>query len=378
MKIVYSIGSLGNSGGIERVLSTKANYFADELGYEVFIIVGKEKPTSLFYHFSEKIKFHFLNIHFSPRKPWHYFFSTKEDRLYHKKLEQLLMQIQPDVTISTFGTDASFLYKIKDGSAKVLEFHFTKNYLNHLGTSLSNDKYKFIRKFWLLFLQKREEKIAKKYSHIVLLTQKDKKLWGNLSKFEIIPNPLSFETKKMAKLENKVIISMGRLVYPKGFQYLIRAFSLIKEKYPDWQVHIYGEGHDKELLQKEINTLSLQENIFLKAPTQEVESLMLEGSFFVLPSLYDGFGLVLTEAMLCGLPCIAFDCECGPSEIIADKEDGFLVEVGNEKALAEKIEFLINDVELRKKMGIQAKKNAQRFAAPLIMKKWKEYLKRIK
>ena len=377
MKIVYSIGSLGNSGGVERVLSSKANYFADELEYEVHIIVGRAKPLSLFYCFSDRIQFHFLDINFPSKKPWHYLCQTKEDRLYAEKVEQLLLKIKPDVTISMFGQDATFLYKVKDGSQKILEFHFTKNYLKHLGESLPNDKYKFIRKYWLLFLQKREENIAKNYDNIVLLTQKDKELWGGSEKFEVIPNPLSFMTDEEASLDNKLIISMGRLVYPKGFQYLIRAFGLIKDKYPEWKINIYGDGHDKELLQKEINTLSLQENIFLKEPEQGVESVMLESSFFVLSSLYDGFGLVLTEAMVCGVPCIAYDCECGPSEIIADKQDGFLVEVKNVEELAEKMSVLMDDIQLRKSMGGKAKENVQQFAIPMVMHKWKEYLKRI-
>ncbi|GHT75447.1 glycosyl transferase [Bacteroidia bacterium] len=374
MKIVYIVGNLGNSGGIERVLSTKANYFADLIGYEVHIIVGGKRPNSLFYHFSDKINFHFLAIDFPSQKPWHYMIGTKEKELYYKKVQQLLVRIKPDVTISLFGQDAEFLYKIKDGSRKILEFHFTKNYLKHLGESLVNDKYRFFRKYWLLFLQKREEHIAEKYDHIVLLTQKDKELWGGGDKFEVIPNPLSFTTDKQAALENKLIVSMGRLVYPKGFQYLIRAFSLLKDKYPDWKITIYGEGHDKELLQKEINTLSLQENIFLKDPVQNVESVLLESSLFVLPSLYDGFGLVLTEAMACGVPCIAFDCECGPSEILTDNQDGFLVEVKNVEELAKQMAVLMSDIQLRKAMRIQAKENVQRFDLIRIMEKWERYL----
>ena len=377
MKIAYIINNIGNSGGIERVLSTKANYLADVFGYEIHIIVGRKHPDSPFFSFSKKIYFHYLNVDFQKKSLIDYLFENQQDKVYRQRLEQELNEIRPNITISVFGRDAEFLYKIKDGSVKVLEFHFTKNYLIHLGNALPNDKFRWLRKYWLLFLKNREENIAKKYEHIVLLTQKDKKLWGNLPKFKVIPNPLSFSTEKSAKLENKTIVSMGRLVYPKGFQYLIRAFALLKEKYPDWKVNVYGNGHDRKLLQKEINELSLQQNIFLKEPVHEVESVMLESSILVLPSLYDGFGLVLTEAMVCGVPCVAFDSECGPSEIIKNGVDGFLIETGNIRLLAEKMELLMRDKQLRIEMGSKAKDNVERFSVPVVMNLWKNYFEQI-
>ena len=375
MKIVYSIANIENSGGVERVLSTKANYFSDVLGYEVHIIVLKNTAKP-FFTFSSKIHIHSLGIEKMPHKSW-MIFGSHSRKVYQQKLFRKLEEIRPDITISVFGLDAEFLYKAKDGSVKVLEFHFTKNYLRHLGSSIIKDKYRLIRKIWLEFLLKNEEFYAKKYNHIVLLTQKDKKLWGNNPKFEVIPNPLSFATGKTAELENKIIVSMGRLVYPKGFQYLIRAFALVKEKYPDWKVKIYGSGQDKDLLQKEINTLSLQENIFLKEPEQDVEFVLLESSLFVLPSLYDGFGLVLTEAMACGVPCVSFDCECGPSEILKDGVDGFLVETGNIQHLAGKMELLMQNKDLRIEMGNKAKENTARFSVSVIMNLWKEYFEQI-
>ncbi|MDR0866398.1 MAG: glycosyltransferase family 4 protein [Candidatus Symbiothrix sp.] len=377
MKIAYSIKNLGNSGGIERVLSSKANYFADQLEYEVHIIVSEKKPHSLFYPFSGKIRFHYLDIIFPKRKPWEILFPNEEDKIYEEKLSRVLNKIHPEITISTFGPDASFLYKLKDGSIKILEFHFTKNYLKHLGESLQNDKFRWIRKYWLDFLQRRETYLSGKYDHIVVLTEKDKQLWGGNDKFTVIPNPLSFQTEKTALLENQLIVSMGRLVYPKGFSYLIDAFASIQKKYPDWQLHIYGDGSEKDILQNQINQLALQDKILLKKPDADVESILLDASLFVLPSLYDGFGLVLTEAMACGVPCIAFDCECGPSEIISDNEDGFLVELKNVPLLAGKMELLMMDKRYRKEMGKRAKDNVLKFDTEKIMKLWQTYFEKL-
>jgi len=365
MKIAYSLGSIGNSGGIERVISTKANYFADILGYEVHIIVAGRRPEALFFPFSEQIHFHYLGL-------------SSGDKRYKQELEGLLLQIKPAITISTFGRDASFLYTLKDGSTKVLEFHFTKNYLMHLGDSLENDRLRLLRKYWLKYLLWKEERIANHYQHIVVLTERDKQLWGGGDRFTAIPNPLSFETDETAPLNTKTILSMGRLVYPKGFQYLIRAFHTIAREFPEWCIEIYGEGHDREKLQNEINVLSLQRQILLKAPDQDVQSLMMRASLFVLPTLYDGFGLVLTEAMICGVPCIAFDSECGPGEIIRTGEDGFLVPSKDTGALAERMKFLMNNQELRISMGQKAKKNVQRFSITHIGKAWQNYFESIR
>ena len=375
MKIAYIIGSIGNSGGIERVLSTKANYLADTAGYEIHIIVGGKQPNSLFYPFSEKIYFHYLNVTFLKKNLLQYFIKTKQDKIYRQELEKKLNEIKTNITISAFGDDAAFLYKIKDGSKKILEFHFTKNYLKHLGNALPNDKYRFIRKYWLAFLQARETYLASKYEHIVLLTEKDKQLWKGDGKFTVIPNPLSFFPNKKALLENKTIVSIGRLVAPKGFHLLIQAFALLKEKFPGWSLFIYGKGIEHESLNKMIKDLSLQNNVFLEKPSEDVEKILLDSSLFVSSSLYEGFGLVLVEAMACGVPCVAFDCECGPSDIIRDGVDGFLVETGNIRLLAEKMEFLMQDQKLRVEMGGKAKRHVERFGTPVVMNLWKDYFK---
>jgi glycosyltransferase involved in cell wall biosynthesis len=226
-------------------------------------------------------------------------------------------------------------------------------------------------------LQKRETWLANKYGHIVVLTEKDKQLWGGGDKFTAIPNPLSFQSDRQALLDNKIMVSMGRLVYPKGYSYLIDAFALVHANHPDWKLDIYGDGLQKKAFQSQINNLSLQDAIHLKKPEADVKSIMLNASIFVLPSLYDGFGLVLTEAMVCGVPCIAFDCECGPSEIIQDGKDGFLVERKNTGLLAEKMELLMHDDSLRKAMGKRAAYNVYKFEISKIMLLWQSYFKRL-
>ena len=378
MKIVYCKDSLKSAAGMERVLCTKANYLADILGYDVHIVLEEQHlPENLFFNFSPKIVIHSLDMNIPVRKPWQLFSRTKYEKEYEKKLSGLLENIKPDITVGMFGNEARFLYKLKDGSKKILEFHFTKYYLKYLGQSLIHDKYRIIRKLWLRTLLWHEEYLARKYEHIVLLTEKDKQLWGGGDKFEVIPNPVSFSStsEKKADLDNHVILSAGRLVIPKGFDFLIQAFSLLHKDFPTWKLYIYGEGHDKDYFQDLINQLSLQDAVFLKKPVPDIENELIKSSLFVLPSLYEGFGLVLVEAMSYGIPCVAFDCECGPSDIIKDNVDGFLAATKNTRELAEKMKLLMENKDLRLQMGAEAKKNVKRFEIPVVMNLWSKYFK---
>jgi len=377
MRLVYCKNSLGLGAGMERVLCTKVNYFADVPGYEVFIVLTSPIPENLFFQFSPTVTILSLDIKASEPKTWQFFFKTKFHKEYERKLNALLLDIRPDVTISMFGREILFLHQLNDGSKKVLEFHFSRNYLTHLVEGLPDTKLKWLRKRWVSLIQYRDRYYSKKYNHIVLLTEKDKQLWQGNDRFSVIPNPLSFVSEEKALLENKKILAMGRYIAQKGFDLLIQAFALLKEKFPDWNLFIYGEGPDYDFLSNKIKELSLKDNVFLKNPVQNVEKIMLDSSLFVFPSRYEGFGLVLTEAMTCGVPCVSFDCECGPSDIIQNEVDGFLVEAGNVRLLAEKMELLMQNKELRIEMGGKAKENVRKFDVPVIMNLWKDYFEQL-
>ena len=376
MKIVYSTSQIYEPGGTERVLCTKANYLADVLGYDIHIVV-LDNTKETFFHFSDKIQIHSLGIIKVKHKPW-MIFGSRSRKEYQQKLFHKLDEIQPDITISLFGLDVEFLYKAKDRSKKIVEFHFSKNYLQHLGTAIPNDKYRFLRKIWMHILLKKDAYCASKYKHIVLLTEKDKRLWGGGNKYTVIPNPLSFQPTCQSTLENKKIIAVGSYTPQKGFDLLIEAFSLIAKEYPDWSLEIYGSGQDSEFLQNKINSLSLHNQVYRRKPEKNIEQEMAEASIFAFSSRYEGFGLVLTEAMACGLPCVSFDCECGPNEILKEGYSGFLVPSGNLSLFAEALKELMRNMDLRKKMGSQALQEVQRFYPENIMPLWIDLFKRVK
>jgi glycosyltransferase involved in cell wall biosynthesis len=186
----------------------------------------------------------------------------------------------------------------------------------------------------------------------------------------VIPNPLSFTSPVTAGLSAKRILSTGRLIATKGFDLLIESFRLVAMRHPDWKLTILGEGQDKQYLLNKIRLYKLEDRINILPPTSDILSELLNTSIYAAASRYEGFGLAITEAMECGVPCVAFDCECGPREIITHGEDGLLIEPFHIERFAEALLLLIEDPTLRTQLGRQANISAGRFAPVNIMQQW--------
>ena len=197
------------------------------------------------------------------------------------------------------------------------------------------------------------------------------------NKVRVLENPIDFQRLMeqsggwQIKKDN-TIISIGRLEAQKDFSTLIKAFSKIANKYPEWKVKIFGKGDMREQLQNEIDILGLHEQILLCGRTEKPFLELKKAKIFVLSSNYEGFPNALCEAMLAGLPCIASDCVSGPRELIDREENGFLFDVGNVEELVEKLNILLGNVALREKIGKRANITVQRLELSQICKKWEE------
>ncbi len=209
----------------------------------------------------------------------------------------------------------------------------------------------------------------KKLDQFITLTKQDRLLWTELNNVQTINNPLSFFPDRISQCKNKQVIAAGRYVPEKGFDLLIEAWSLVEKKHPDWILQIFGDG-DRKSLENIILKNNLH-NCYLKHSTTDIESEFTNSSINILSSRFEGFGMVIVEAMACGVPTIAFDCPCGPKDIINNLKDGILVKSGDINELAEKICFLIENEEIRKEMGINARKNAERFKIEHIAEQWR-------
>lgn len=372
MKIVYCLIDSSQAGGMERSICCKANYFADVMGDDVTIITTDRGLKENFFEFSPKIHFFDLSINYQELSGLSFLKRLKsqiQKRKEHKlRLEQILKKIQADIVVSTCTHEVSILCKIKDGSRKIAESHLSKDH-KKVEVGLSNQS--LLLKFFTLITDFRRKRFLKYYDALVVLSESEKRLWkGFNNRIVSIPNSLPFFPDSTTNCTQKRVISVGRLSKEKGFSYLIDAWRSVSQKHSDWKLVIFGNGAELENLQKQISDLGLENNIRIYPSVKNISDEYLKSSLYVMPSISEAFGLVLPEAMSCGLPCIAFNCSDGLSEIITNGESGFLVEAKNTDKLSEKISFLIEDEELRKQMGQNARASVQRFLPENVMLQW--------
>ena len=371
LKLVYLTPALYMAGGVERVLTLKANYFAEHFGYDVTIILTEGKGKSPFYPLSERIKVVNLNIGFE--QLWNcsflkkIFVYLKKQRQYKKALTAELMKLCPDITVSLLRREINFLIGIKDGSKKIGELHVNRlNYRNFEANDTNFIKQLFA-KLWMFSLVKQ----LKRLDRFVVLTEEDMLAWPELQNVSVIPDPLSFVPTAQSSLSVKRVIAVGRYVYQKGFDLLLQAWAKIERQCPDWMLVVYGDG-DKTPYEQMMRNLGIDTSrCLLNGPTTDIQREYVNSSLFVFTSRFEGFGMVLVEAMVCGLPVVSFACPCGPKDIVRDGEDGFLVENGNIDELVQQLMKLMVDHRLRTAFARHAQQNAQRFNIEQTALRWK-------
>ena len=369
MKIVYCFDCTYLNGGIEKVTITKANALADIEGNEICLIVAENngKPKTFV---NPKIHIVDLNIGYyavegNPLKV--YFSLIRKNKQHKQKLTAVLNEIMPDVVISTGQNESLFLPSIiiKSNPVRIREFHFTKPYKIYSAKNCYHLAKAYLQKFY------EDNFILKKYDKIVVLTHEDHlQNWNGFQNVTVIPNPITIDVRKHSDLNQKTVISAGRLVRQKNYTSLIRAWSFVAKNHPDWNLEIWGDGSLKADLQKQIDRLELDSQVFLKGYTKIIFNEYLRSSIFVLSSIYEGLPLVIIEAMACGLPVISYSCPTGPKDIISNEKDGYLVPVNDEKRLADYICYLIENENIRKEMGVEAYKKTEQYRLDIIIKQW--------
>jgi len=373
MKIVYNILGLYNTGGMERIVCDKANYLVG-LGHDVTIITTDQKGKNFYYELDKRIKLIDLDVNYEIDynrcllKKLVDFFPRR--RKHKRKLKETLYKLRADIVISTFRQETQFLCKIKDGSKKVLESHFNRDVLliyKRKGIWGIIDRYNaYLDKFSVL-----------KYDGFVVLTEEDKQLWGDLPNIEVIPNSNTFESTEYSDLNSKVAIAVGRYEYQKAFDELIKVWSIVNKAHPDWRLNIFGEGSQKEYLQGIIEELGLSEVVKLHPSTKDIRNEYLKSSFLVMTSVFEGLPMTLLEAQVLGLPMVSYACKCGPRDIIRDGENGFLIEGRDRVEMSRKIIELIENEELRKRMGRKSVEYSETFSREKIMSKWIDLFNRL-
>lgn len=363
MKLAYIIEGLYNSGGMERIITQKANWFVSEANVDVTIITFAQRDSQKdFFHLREQVK----------RIRLHSAFETNMMQQLSHDLSQCINDNKYDICISTYGREFKILPLLKIDCKIIVEFHFAYDiHKNWLSNSCGKIKTELLGtlKTWLMVHQ------SKKFDKVVCLTKADEKKW-NSNKVIQIYNPLTFVSEEISDCRSKIVVALGRMDYLKGFDYLIDCWSLLENKYPDWQLHIYGGG-DASLYKKQSDTLGLK-NVHFKGLTNDVKSVYLGSSIFVMSSRTEGFPLAMCEAMTCGLPIVSFDCPSGPAELIADGVNGFLIDqVGDCDSMADKMSLLMDSFNLRCKMGKESKRMSVRLQEDAVMHQWINLFKQI-
>ena len=207
---------------------------------------------------------------------------------------------------------------------------------------------------------------------LVVLTEGDRADYSALAglRVERIQNPTPPLDGGTSTLEAPVVAAAGRLTSQKGFDLLIPAFAPVARRHPGWTLRIYGGGPERAALQAQIEAEGMRGRIELMGPTRRLGQALAEASLFVLSSRFEGFGLVILEAMQAGLPVVSFDCPRGPSDIITSGHDGTLVPPEDVAGLTAALEVLIADPARRRVLGAAAKATAREYAPPAVAARW--------
>lgn len=369
-KIIYIIGGLYQPSGMGQVMSCKVNYLADHTNWQMYVVLTERPDMPFFYKLSPKVKFVNFDVNFDELDTMPL---LKKVRAYHKKqskykkmLTSYLMEVWPDITVSAIRREINYINDIPDGSHKIGEIHFEKQFYRIFSKSyFPGFINRWITNKWQGALIKQISRLEK----FVILTEEDARSWNMLTNKVVIPNPLTKFPNAHANPMSKSVISVGRYDPVKGFDMLIDAWSLVAKAHPDWQLKIVGPG-ERAPYQEQVKRLGLEKHITCMGASDRIYDEMAEASFYVLSSRSEGFGLVLVEAMAVGLPCVTFSCSPGPRSIVSHLRNGILVEKDNVQKLADAICYMMENEKKRKEYAAQAKIDAEHYRVENIMKKW--------
>lgn len=358
---------------MERVLANKANALT-AAGHEVIIVTTDQKGrknaipmdpsirrVDLEIGYEDNNGASFLNklIHYPAKKHKH-----------RKELTELLMQEKADIVDSMFCGDEGFLPKIKDGSKKVLEIHFSRYKRLQYGR----------KGIWAVADRWRSAKdldIAAGFDRFVVLTEEDRSYWEadaakagkHLTNLRVIPNARTFRCSMPAELNEHLVIAVGRYNVQKHLDALLEAWKLADRG--DWMLWLVGDGEDREALEHKAQELGINGSVrFGSAESSNIVKVYQGASILAMSSRYEGLPMVLIEAQAAGVPVVSFACKCGPKDVITDGIDGYIVEEGDIAALAAKLSEMMHDDKLRKSMGAAAFEASERFDEEIVMRQW--------
>lgn len=352
-KIGIVVENITNRAGIERAVTNLCNSLCDFEEYNIVLISICSKDGCVpAYKLDNRVDLLHLNVKKKKKYGWYIeFYNLIKKIINYEKLDYII-----GTTYALNSVISVLDLRVK----KIGCEHFNYNSATFLG--------KVVRRLFYNNL-----------SAIVLLTKSDARNYSFLDakKIYIIPNSLSFKCNGKYNCDSKQIIAVGRLEMQKGFDILIEIAKKTQKLIPDWKFVIYGEGSEKDNLLRKIKNNELGGYVEIKPSVIDVEKILLNSSIYVMTSRFEGLPMVLIEAKECGLPEISFDCKEGPSEIIEDGVDGYIIPVNDNEMFIEKLVMLAKDKEKRVNFSEHSKINAKRFSSTNVSNLWKEMLEQV-
>ena len=362
MKILYLFRSLAVWGGIERILVDKMNWLASKGGVEVYMLTTDQGDHFIPYQVGNKVHIEDLGINFHRKYQFGYLkrmgISYHMRHKYKQSLSDRINRIQPDIIVCTTSDQIDIITDVKGRIPLVVESHSICN------RTIEQGKYALLRYFRRFkFLSS-----LSKVDCVVALSEGDAEEWRYFHHSVIvIPNMLHPCKVEPSSLTSKRVIWVGRFDYQKRAEVAIDIWKQVAVKFPDWCLDIYGDGE----YESEVTLMaSSTQNVFVHKPTSHIFDCYSNSSILMSTSLFEPFGLVIAEAMSCGLPVVAFDCPYGPAAIINEGVNGFLIPSDNMHCFADKLSLLIEDTSFRKQMGQAALDSSDRFTSDHIMPQW--------
>lgn len=354
-RICLAIPSL-QTGGMERVMTEIAWDFSKRKDVELHLMMfGRER--TIFYDVPKNMTIHKSTFKYKPRH--RLLFTLKTIRYIHSELKQ----IKPDSVLS-FGNywNSLVLLSAKGTGCKIF-------------VSDRSKPDKDMGRFQNLL----RKKLYPKAAGIIVQTQKALEIykrWGLNDNITVIGNPIrNLQTDNNVPRE-KIILSVGRLINTKHYDRLINIFSMIIR--PEWKLYIVGGDalklNNSERYKQLIKNLKLENNVFLTGTQKDVETFYSRASIFAFPSSSEGFPNVIGEAMSAGLPVVSYDCVAGPSDMIENGRNGFLVPVFDDNLMKEKLLYLMDNEAERKSMGDNAKESIRKFDSKKICQMFYDFL----
>ena len=367
MKLLFHLASTAVFGGSVRVLYNKVRWLVDRGGYEIVIVTTDQHGGQPYFDFPASVKMIDLGINYwddySKNPLARTWLTLRKQRMHRRKLAEVLRQERPDITFVHYPTEAWVAADIRDGSPKVMEFH-TSRYFRLQETPQG------LHRLVARYRSRQDRQRAKRFSTVVVLTEEDREQWG-LPGLRVIPNAAPQVNVAADPGRSRTVIAVGRLIPLKRFDQLLEAWAMLPAELRScWQLKIFGDGHLEEPLKQQALSLGIGDSVQILPSTGDIYTEYANAALLTMTSQYEGLSMVMLEALSVGLPMVSYSFKCGPRDLIDDGENGYIVPLGDVKALSAAMQKLMRDDALRDRMSRAARRKAEAFQEARIMEKW--------